>query len=1037
MNSIILPFGSKGWKARTSLIEDLLSSRKDPPFIYNDILILVATTRAKRQYARLFLDAVEHLHKGTALVPPDVQTLHQFLQLQFGRLNGPRLIDENSRLILLEGLVKELLAGRSLFGQRPDLLAPSLSSVMAKTIEQLSAAGIGPHELARVLAGTEWTDREQVRLLLDVHAAYEQALREQGLTDPAGMHSLLNVQFGPSWLAPYSRIVIDGIMSTEKAVSSILGAIGACGNCTVLVDAPSPELLAGAGAMHPLRIVKDFLASSGIPCDTRRLDTDPDETYLASALFSERSFDEIARAAPGPLLFGSRLSLLSAVNTREEVSLIAREVKRSIRMGARPDSLLVTFPALEEYAPLVQEIFHDHGIPVNLALGRQLSSSPVAGAVIALLQACDDDFSGTSLLRVFSSPFLAIGSDTSVAPTLDRFLRKQRITGGRQRVLSGLKQPGVNSDMAAVLTSALQQLFAALEPFVSQEAVPLTRWMEQLGKLLEWAGLSARVSRIKGALNVNVQAYAGLTAALDSLAHAGRTWPQYRYTFSEWLFLLKKTFMHTRFQVPPEDENGVQVLGLEESGGHGWSEIYVGGLVEGKFPQRLPQNIFLGEQTLESLGVRTLERARLQAAYHFYRLLLSSQRVMMTWPENEGDRQAVPSPFLEELTPLKKAGLLNTGVVKTAGIHFSLAVEESCSIPELAKSLGLAGHLAPAAGAAWLSHLATLVPDRSEQLHALQQRIPEKGLPSVLFTPSPRREFSVTELDTYLVCPYDYYITRVCGIRPLEEVSEDVSPLDRGSLVHALLAGFYRTWTGPITGQNRAEAKNRLQALAEDAFGARADTFRNRREKDVFLNVMAERFLDAEIEFWAQGMRPAALEQKLPVFPLKLSNGEEIGLSGTIDRIDLDGEGNFMIVDYKTGAYPGSSRGTDQKIFQLPLYAVMAPALPDLPLRKPIGLVYYDLSGKTKGGARDVVLFDRELRNDHPSSKPQTSSKSTEEFESILRLSLDQARRAVEGIIAGNFPYIPRDPNRCRFCPNGVMCGNDEQEQPNNHEPEP
>ena len=91
---------------------------------------------------------MERIHGSAALVPPDIQTLHQFLQKLYARLYGPRLIDENSRLVLLEGLVKERLAGKTSFNQSPELLAPSLSSLLAKMIEQLSAAGIGPRELS-------------------------------------------------------------------------------------------------------------------------------------------------------------------------------------------------------------------------------------------------------------------------------------------------------------------------------------------------------------------------------------------------------------------------------------------------------------------------------------------------------------------------------------------------------------------------------------------------------------------------------------------------------------------------------------------------------------------------------------------------------------------------------------------------------------------------------------------------------------------------------------------------------------------------
>jgi len=98
-----------------------------------------------------------------------------------------------------------------------------------------------------------------------------------------------------------------------------------------------------------------------------------------------------------------------------------------------------------------------------------------------------------------------------------------------------------------------------------------------------------------------------------------------------------------------------------------------------------------------------------------------------------------------------------------------------------------------------------------------------------------------------------------------------------------------------------------------------------------------------------------------------------------------------------------------------------------VPLRKPIGLAYYDLAGKTGPHARDVVLFDQEVRDDHPAAKPQASPKSTTDFELILRQSMDKARAAIAGIQAGAFAVAPRDVNRCRYCPNAVMC---EKEEP-------
>ena len=1014
-----ISYGTEGWRDKMRIVDGIIASRPCAPFIYNDVLILVPSSRMKRLYGRLFLDALQRIHQATALIQPEVRTLHQFFDQLSAQARGPRVIDENSRLVLLEGIVKQRLTNDSLFKQKPDLLAPSLSSALAATIEQLSAAGVGSQDLSLKIRDAEFSDKPQVRLLVDVYARYQNELEKQNLTDPAGRNAYLHDAFDASWVAQYRSIIIDGIHDAGKIETDILRKIAACANCVCLVEAPSSELLDRAKDFHPLRITKEFLSALTITAVQEETAAPLSDLFLATALFSDKPFKDVIQNAPTPESFKKHIHLLSAVNTREEVSLIAGGVKKAIKNGAPPESLLVAFPALDEYAPLVEEIFSDYDIPYNRALGRQLSTSPVTMALISLLRAGQEDFSGPSLLRILSSPFLKFAEQPALAPALDRLMRHQRIIGGKEKLLSALQRPLPDEAKADILLGTLTDLFTALAPFSSPENALLSVWMERLDALISWSGLYARVEAIHGPLNVNLQAFRKLRETLLSLARAGNLFPQYAYTFNEWLFLLKKTFMHTRFQVPPEDEGGVQVLGLEESAGHPWKEIYLGGLTDSKFPQRLPQNIFLPEATLEVLGIRTLERARLNAAYHFYRLLLSADEITLTWPENEGDRPVVPSPFLEELTPLRKAGLINHGIEKTSGLQFSLEIAESRSIPELAKALGLAGSSMETAALLDLP-----LKGISSIKSAMTARPTEQPTPGLL---RHKREFWVTELDDYLNCPYDYYVKHVLKIEPLDEVTEDLSALDRGSKVHALLRNFYLSWRKPIEKENREHARVLLEKLADSAFDKEADTVRNRREKDLFLNRMAERFLDAEEAFWKQGMRPAYLEQKIEAFKLLLSNGEHVELSAKIDRIDLDENGNYIIVDYKTGKYPQPKTNLEQDIFQLPLYAVMAPTMlcgNGPALKKPIGLAYYDLAGKTGAGARDVVLYNKDATADQPAAKPKASPKSAEDFETILNQSRDKARKAVEGILAGEFAPKPRDENKCRYCPHEMMCGN-------------
>ncbi len=1019
MKTLVFPYGRPGWERKKRFFEELIISRRGgPPYIYNDVLIVAPSSRIRRTYGKLFLEAVQRLYGATALIQPEIRTLHQFFHSLYSSLDGPAVIDENSRLLLLEGIVKQRLAGSAVFNQDPDVLAPSLSAAVAGMIEQLSAAGITPEILSAKTAETDFSDKPQVRLLTDVYGRYARILNERGMTDPAGMLSFLIERFDPRRLAPYTAVVIDGVNDAGALEAHLLRKIAAQEKCIWLIDAPSSALIMRSGEFHPLRTTSDVLTPIGVLPGEDAAVLNPDDRFLSEILFSDKSFADISKRAAGLQSFGKKLNLFSAINIREEVSLIARQVKKSLQSGTTADSILVTFPSLDEYGPLVEEIFTDYGLPYNRALGRQLSASAVVTSVISLLRARREDFSGPSLIRVLSAPFLKFGENPGLAPALDKFMRDRSIPGGGRRLLAALDAPTTEIELRELLEPPLKELINALEPFNDQRSAPLSVWMDSLSQLIVWSGLGAGVSKIHGPLNINLQAQEKLNETLASLGRAGRLFPEYQYTLDEWFFLLKKTFMHTRFQVPPEDEGGVQLLGLRESAGMRWNEIYLGGLVDGKFPLRLPQNIFLPEAALEALGVHTLERARLSAAHHFYRLILSAESVTLTYPENEQDRPTVPSPFLSELAPLEEKGIVN----RSSRIQFSLRVEDSGSVPELSKAVGVALHKDRDA-AAGLSQLLTAGLDGMAGIKSAMEFKAAESTPVV--TPSAKREFRVTELDDYLKCPYDYYIRHVLKIGPLEEVTEDISALDRGSKVHAILRNFNLSWNKPVTRENRDEAGTLLKSLADTAFDGEADTFRNRREKERFLTVMAERFLDAEEKFWKQGMRPAYLEQKIEFYKITLSDGVKVELHAKIDRIDVDENGDFIIVDYKTGGYPRPKMNVEQDIFQLPVYAVMArealsgksPAL-----KRPIGLAYYDLSGKNKASARDVVLFNKEAREDHPATKPKASPRSAADFETILQQGMDKARKAVEGIRAGVFPAAPRDENKCRSCPNELMC---------------
>ncbi len=156
-------------------------------------------------------------------------------------------------------------------------------------------------------------------------------------------------------------------------------------------------------------------------------------------------------------------------------------------------------------------------------------------------------------------------------------------------------------------------------------------------------------------------------------------------------------------------------------------------------------------------------------------------------------------------------------------------------------------------------------------------------------------------------------------IPELPEDRYEVTPMDRGSLVHETLDAFLaavlaRPGGAPVPDAAWTVADRELHArLAETRMavyeahgrtGRRLFWHRDRRR------ILAEldRFLDADDTVRADwGMRPIATELRfgfadgaLPV-DLQLSDGRALRFRGAADRIDVTGTGALWIVDYKTG----------------------------------------------------------------------------------------------------------------------------------------
>jgi len=158
--------------------------------------------------------------------------------------------------------------------------------------------------------------------------------------------------------------------------------------------------------------------------------------------------------------------------------------------------------------------------------------------------------------------------------------------------------------------------------------------------------------------------------------------------------------------------------------------------------------------------------------------------------------------------------------------------------------------------------------------------------------------YSVTAIETLYRDPYRIYADRILGLNELPDLVADPTFADRGSLLHGIVEDFSRLH--PLSFP--PDAGSQLVLIGRRRFEA----FAGSPEVAAF---WWPRFLLAAAEFerWELRRRPdlaRVVVEQTTALDLMLADGTPVRLSGKADRVELDRDGRFGIIDFKTGTVP-------------------------------------------------------------------------------------------------------------------------------------
>ena len=278
-----------------------------------------------------------------------------------------------------------------------------------------------------------------------------------------------------------------------------------------------------------------------------------------------------------------------------------------------------------------------------------------------------------------------------------------------------------------------------------------------------------------------------------------------------------------------------------------------------------------------------------------------------------------------------------------------------------------------------------------------------------------RDEFSVSEIETYLGCPYRWFLQR--ALRP-EEIDSGFDSRERGSLAHELLTSFYTRW--------RARGRTRVCAdeLGE-ALEVLEDITRKMTKGSGTVTTLENRLSEAKAHAWVRsiieddatflpGFVPEHHELRFGVrhdAPVEFAG---VKLVGSIDRVDVSAKG-LVVIDYKSSAVvEGKGSFGSKGLIQIPVYGAIASSLLGLPL---LGGVYRSLQSLACRGfwdADSVDLGGRGIPRDGLDAA---------EAEVMIAETATRVCAAVEGIRGGRITPNPLTARACAYCDAWPVCG--------------
>ncbi len=664
------------------------------------------------------------------------------------------------------------------------------------------------------------------------------------------------------------------------------------------------------------------------------------------------------------------LELLRIAGQNRQAEGVARAIMKLWRADSslNVNSFLIFAPQPSQFLKTALPIFQEYRIPISEP-ERVVSEFPGVNRFLQSLMAASNDWRWSDMELLIRQYYA--GSQVEYGDQLILVLgERYGSLSGRIRWLNLVYDPAFR-EYFGELNLELTPLLTGL---IWLEQLPLETSLEAYLQLAaEWFNSEAarsmqRLATTPEVLKEQLQNYRAvqlLSETLKELLEHGEELPGFceNLTLLEFQRFCQDYLLSLELPPLPESLPGIKVLPLREARGLTAPYVFMVGLEQGVCPRSYVSDwklSHLDRCELKSLGIEleTSEQYKIQEKLAFYwTIQTATERLYLVAREQNNAGQPLSrSAFLDEILrwfPDLWDRALKYGLAPEPPLDFASCYGSS----ELRKR--------------WASYLVTPLTELSVSERAMaeelllepeylqmgwriyqyqerQHRFFESFLSSAAenlleFLVGEQRILSLTALEDYQRCPYQFFFKHLLKVRALIKPELRPGGRDLGNLYHQVLQEFGENYRGDILYRaDELKYQQILRGVFEKYFQQWQEQAANDldrlilkfQEEQIWQNLV--RWLKQELEWsekngsrfyfryleFAFGNKCGEFDPESVFEPYEFElQGRMIRLSGKIDRVDMDEQGNFVVYDYKLGR--GTTRNDLLKLEQLQIPAYL------------------------------------------------------------------------------------------------------------------